>query len=69
MDGTLPINIKKEEPSESDTKTTIVNASLSEPSASDTEAAAILTTIKSGEILSLQNTELLASDNNSADLV
>lgn len=37
-------------------KTTVVSA----PTASETEAANILTTIKSGEILSLHNAELLA---------
>ncbi|XP_053674821.1 host cell factor [Anopheles nili] len=44
-------------------KTTVVSA----PTASETEAANILTTIKSGEILSLHNAELLASGSAGTD--
>nr|XP_029730988.1 host cell factor-like isoform X2 [Aedes albopictus] len=45
----------------STTATTMVVSVNSAPTASETEAANILTTIKSGELLSLQNADLLAA--------
>lgn len=45
----------------SSTATTMVVSVNSAPTASETEAANILTTIKSGELLSLQNADLLAA--------
>jgi host cell factor len=69
LDNQLAPEVKQEEEEETP-EATDVKVTLSEPSALDTEAATILTTIKSGEILSLQNTDLLAAtDSSSADLV
>ncbi|XP_053684256.1 host cell factor isoform X2 [Sabethes cyaneus] len=46
---------------------TMVVSVNSAPTASETEAANILTTIKSGELLSLQNTDLLAASGSGGD--
>ncbi|XP_058838311.1 host cell factor isoform X2 [Topomyia yanbarensis] len=47
--------------------TTMMVSVNSAPTASETEAANILTTIKSGELLSLQNTDLLAAAGSGGD--
>lgn len=49
------------------TATTMVVSVNSAPTASETEAANILTTIKSGELLSLQNADLLAAAGSGGD--
>lgn len=51
----------------STTATTMVVSVNSAPTASETEAANILTTIKSGELLSLQNADLLAAAGSGSD--